>query len=429
MRRQLILQAAAVTAMVALAFVVPLALLVRDQAADNAFAAGERHAENVARSMALRAPLALDEQDLAGLTPSGTVAYEVSIVSEDGVVVGAAVPEREDLSAAFRGTADRVSLPGGGAVYLPVIGQDGTTSVVRVFVPRSEMRSGVSRSWLILAGLGVALVLIAVLIADRIGRTIVRPVAELSNSAAKLGSGDLGARVTPDGPSEIHGLGVEFNRLAEQIDRLLMSEREGAADLSHRLRTPLTALRLDVESLQESEGRERVLDDLASLERTVDYVIDQARRGTRHALPFERADIVAVSEQRVAFWRPLAEEQGRAVVAETPGETALVAMDYDEAGVMLDALIGNVFAHTPEGASIGVTLLNRDDDVLIAVEDAGPGFPDGSVLERGRSEGSSGLGLDIARRSALAAGGDLRVGVSRRLGGALVAIRLPLTRD
>jgi len=429
MRRQLSLQAAAVTLMVALAFVVPLAILVKDQAADGAFTGAERQAENVARSMALRAPLPLDEADLAGLTTGGGVSHEISIVYPDGTVVGAPVPPGEDISAAQDGTAGRVLVSDGGVVYLPVIGSDGATSVVRVHVPQGEMTAGVGRAWLILAALGAALVLIAVLIADWIGRSIVRPVADLSDSAAKLGAGDLGARVTPDGPAEIHGLGVEFNRLAGQIDQLLLSEREAAADLSHRLRTPMTALRLDVEALEEGEARERVVDDLAALERTVDYVIEQARRGSRTSLPTERVDIAAVSRDRLAFWGPLAEDQGRQVLAATPGASAVVAMDEDEATVMLDALIGNVFAHTPEGAPLGLSLLVRDDDILIAVEDGGPGFPDAGVLERGRSEGSSGLGLDIARRSAVAAGGDLRVGSSKRLGGSLVAIRLPLASD
>ena len=72
----------------------------------------------------------------------------------------------------------------------------------------------------------------------------------------------------------------------------------------------------------------------------------------------------------------------------------------------------------------------RTDDVLLAIEDGGQGLPDLGVLERGRSHGSSsGLGLDIARRSTEAAGGDFRVGTSRKLGGALIAIRLPLTVD
>ena len=221
-------------------------------------------------------------------------------------------------------------------------------------------------------------------------------------------------------------MGVEFNRLADQIDRLLISEREAAADLSHRLRTPLTALRLDVESLSAGSERERVLDDLSEMERTVDYVIDQARRGARTGLPSTRVNIGEVVADRVDFWRALADDQGREMKESRASLEAIVAMDRDDACAMLDALLGNVFAHTPEGTPLGVTMVTRAEDVLLAVEDGGPGLPDEGVLERGRSGGSSsGLGLDIARRSAHAAGGDLRVGASRNLGGALVAIRLP----
>ena len=72
-------------------------------------------------------------------------------------------------------------------------------------------------------------------------------------------------------------------------------------------------------------------------------------------------------------------------------------MAADDASAMLDALLGNVFAHTPEGSPIAVTSVVRTDDVLLAIEDGGPGLPDLGVLERGRSHGSSsGLGLDIA---------------------------------
>lgn len=427
MRRRLVLQAVAITSMVALAFVVPLAVLVKDFAADRALAAAEREAENVARYMALRAPVPLDETDLEELTTGADMGFEVSILMPDGEVVGAAIPPEEDLTQALAGTASRFVADPGGVVYLPVIDASGTTSVVRVSVPSSELMMGVTRSWMILGALGIVLVVIAVLIADWIGRSIVNPVAELSDSAAKLGAGDMGARVTPDGPSEIRTMGAEFNRLATRIEQLLISEREAAADLSHRLRTPLTALRLDIESLQDGEGRERVLDDLSDLERTVDYVIDQARRGTRTGLPAARVDISAVVADRVAFWSALADDQDREMRAAAATEKAVVAMERDDASAMLDALIGNVFAHTPEGAPMAVTLLRRGEDVLLAVEDGGPGLPDRDVLKRGESGGaSSGLGLDIARRSAESAGGDFRIGTSRTLGGAMVAIRLPL---
>lgn len=430
MRKRLILQAAAVTSMVVLAFIVPLAVLVSDFAADRALVGAEREAESIARLMAIQDPSQSGISDLEALLPRGVSAYQVSIVSPDGTVVGSPVPATEDLEEARSGRAYRSVVPDGEAVYVPVIGSDGATSIIRVFVPRSELRAGVSRSWLTLAGLGVALIAIAVLIADWIGRGIVRPVEELSATAERLGSGDLTARVEPDGPEEIQAVGVEFNRLATQIDRLLIMEREAAADLSHRLRTPLTALRLDAEALPRGHVADRLLDDLDDLERTVDFVIDQARSGSKSGLPTARTDIASIVADRVAFWRVLAEDQGRDLHSDLTTDAAVAAIESEDASVMLDALLENVFAHTPEGSPIAITSLVRADDVLLAVEDGGPGLPDIGVLERGRSHGSSsGLGLDIARRAAEAAGGDLRAGTSRRLGGAMIAIRLPLTTD
>ncbi len=430
MRRRLILQAAAVTSMVVLAFIVPLAVLVGDFAADRALVGAEREAENIARLMAIQDPAAPSIAELEALLPAEPTPYGISIVTPDGGVVGAELTDSENLDEARSGRAFRAIVPGGQSVYIPVIGSDGATSVIRVFVPTSELRGGVARSWLTLAGLGVTLVSIAMLIADWIGRSIVRPVADLSATAERLGSGDLTARVDPGGPEEIQAVGVEFNRLATQIDRLLVMEREAAADLSHRLRTPLTALRLDAEGLPSGAVTDRLLEDLDALEKTVDYVIDQARSGSKSGLPTSRVDIGSVVADRVAFWRVLAEDQGRDLQSELTNAAAVVAMAEDDASAMLDALLGNVFAHTPEGAPISVTSLIRSDDVLLAVEDGGPGLPDLGVLERGRSHGSSsGLGLDIARRSTEAAGGDFRVGASRRLGGTMIAIRLPLTAD
>lgn len=430
MRRRLILQAAAVTSMVVLAFIVPLAVLVSDFAADRALVGAEREAENIARLMAIQDPGFPTVAELEAILPPGSSSYEISIVTPEGTVVGAPLPATENLEEALTGRAFRAEVPGGQSIYIPVIGGDGATSVVRVFVPTTELRAGVSRSWLTLAALGVTLIAIAMLIADWIGRGIVRPVAELSTTAERLGSGDLTARVEPAGPEEIQAVGLEFNRLAAQIDRLLIMEREAAADLSHRLRTPLTALRLDAEALPSSTVTDRLMEDLDALERTVDYVIDQARSGSQSGLPTSRVDIGSVVADRVDFWRVLAEDQGRDLTSELTTGTATVAMAADDASAMLDALLGNVFAHTPEGSPIAVTSVIRSEDVLVAVEDGGPGLPDLGVLERGRSHGSSsGLGLDIARRSTEAAGGDFRVGTSRRLGGAMIAIRLPLTTD
>ena len=94
----------------------------------------------------------------------------------------------------------------------------------------------------------------------------------------------------------------------------------------------------------------------------------------------------------------------------------------------LDALLGNVFDHTPEGTGYRVQLGVVGEAVELAVEDDGPGLPTDAV-ERGRSgAGSTGLGLDIVRRTAATAGGELRLerGPSD---GARVVLRLPVLRE
>ena len=90
--------------------------------------------------------------------------------------------------------------------------------------------------------------------ADRVARGVVRPVADLAHTAERLGAGDLDARVEPAGPPEIVEVGHTLNRLAGRIVELLAAERELVADLSHRLRTPITALRLDAEALGPTSG-------------------------------------------------------------------------------------------------------------------------------------------------------------------------------
>jgi signal transduction histidine kinase len=97
---------------------------------------------------------------------------------------------------------------------------------------------------------------------------------------------------------------------------------------------------------------------------------------------------------------------------------------------VVDVLIDNVFAHTDEGVPVEIWVVPRADGaVVLTVEDAGSGLPSVDVINRGRSNaGSTGLGLDIVRRAALASGGSLELGRSR-LGGALVRLVLGRADD
>jgi signal transduction histidine kinase len=260
----------------------------------------------------------------------------------------------------------------------------------------------------VLGGLGLTLLAVALLVADRLARTLTRPISELATTAHRLGTGDLTARVRPDGPREVRDVGLAVNRLADRIGELLAAEREAAADLAHRLRTPLTALRLDAEALT-GPGRDRVLDDVEALRRGVDEVIAEARRPVREGLR-AACDARAVVLERVRFWSVLAEEEGRAVAVELPPGPAPVRLAEADLGAAVDALLGNVFAHTPEGTPFRVSVRPRPDGGTdVEVADAGPGLGE-HTPERGHSGGgSTGLGLDIARRTAEAGGGGLRL--------------------
>ena len=144
--------------MVVIAFLVPLGILVSALAFDRAVTGAERDAENVARLVAVVGPSMSDEAVVAAIGEPALVERGASLIFPGGEVAGLPVSNDEDLDAALAGAAFRAAVPAGEAVYVPVAQADGTITVVRVVAPSEELTSGVRRSWLILAGLGVVLV-------------------------------------------------------------------------------------------------------------------------------------------------------------------------------------------------------------------------------------------------------------------------------
>lgn len=420
MRRRLSWLVLAVTSMIVVAFVVPLGLLVRRQAESRALAGAQRTAQAVASGLAVASYLS---PDLPGsvvelvLAVSGEGA--TSVFLPDGGVTGPPAEASPAVIQARAGRALSADAAHGVEILVPVTGSTGTF-VVRTWVSDAELRHGVIAAWLVLSALGVLLVIAAVTLADRLGASLVRPVAALAGAARRMASGDLQARVAPDGPLEIADAGQAFNHLAGRLDDLLVAERESLADLSHRLRTPLTALRLQAEALPGAEG---LLEDVDRLGNQVDQLIAEARRRSPAAGP-RRADLGEMARRRAAFWQVLADEQGRAVTVSVAPGTLWLPLTEDELGAALDTLVENVFTHTPAGTGYGVSVSAPAPGLaLFVIEDGGPGFPHQGVAERGTSEtGSSGLGLDIARRAARRTGGDLTIG-ERPGGGARVEVR------
>jgi signal transduction histidine kinase len=291
-----------------------------------------------------------------------------------------------------------------------------------VFASDTRLRSGES-GWLLLLGLGsLGMLLLAAGAGELLTRRIVRPLLDTAATAQQLGSGNITARAPTDGPQESAAVGRALNRLADRIDQLIAEERETAADVSHRLRTPLTALRLDAEALRDPAEADRVGAHVTTLERMLTAVIHAARRPSREGR-MPSCDATAVVGERIEFWSALAEDQGRAGRVALPAGPLSVRAGADDLAAAVDALLENVIAHTPEGTDFAVGLRPAGGGAELTISDDGPGMPADEPV-RGRSDrGSSGLGLDIARRCAAASGGSMTLGSSTS-GGAQITLVL-----
>lgn len=439
MRWALVKVCLAVTTMVVVAFAVPLGLVIREMARDRAFSNAEREAAAVAPALSITTERDQLERVVASAGSDSGMAVHIPASSDkasggtSAVDLGRQRAAAADIATVRRlGRASTSDVPGGSTLLQPVALSSGEIAVVEVFVPDAEVTNGLTTAWTVLAGVGLALIVGSVAVADRLGVRMVRPAQRLVEGAHELGEGKLGARVPEEGPTELRLAAVAFNSMADQVVQLLANERELAADLSHRLRTPLTVLRLNAASLGDGPAAEQTRTAVAQLEREVDTIIRTAREAkpqTVAAGPGAGCDAAEVVRERMAFWSALAEDEGRKVRVAGVERPVRIPVARADLAAALDALLGNVFRHTTEGTAFAVDVHNGEDAVIVLVSDAGPGISDPeAAMARGRgsgSAGSTGLGLDIVRRLAESTGGDVRIG-SSVLGGTEVRIWIQL---
>ncbi|MEU6076529.1 HAMP domain-containing sensor histidine kinase [Micromonospora sp. NPDC047074] len=424
-------------ALVALAFLVPLATGLGDRARDEAIADAARRSALVTGALAVS-------------TDPDVVRRAVAASGDDPasrpVVHGLGTDEsatRADAASLDRARAERRSVVvdvSGGLLRLEPVVLGDRTAVVEVFVPESALGGDAGGRWLLLLAVAAALVGAAVLVVDRVAARAVDSVRGLVGAALAIGDGDQGVRVDPGGPRELAEAGHAFNRMADRLDAARTDERELVADLSHRLRTPLTVLRLDAEALESDDtsvgsfseaeldrrrGIRRIRQAIVTLEGEIDVLIKTTRKAVVHDAGPAICDVSEVVRDRMVFWAALAGDQNRPHHVSGAQLRIPAPVPRAELAAALDAVIGNVFRYTPQGTAFEVAVSRRDGYVAIRIDDAGPGIanPD-RALRRGASDrGSTGLGLDIAKRVALQANGSVSIDRAR-LGGASVVMLL-----
>jgi len=280
---------------------------------------------------------------------------------------------------------------------------------------------------------GVRLVVIA-LAAWWCARWLARPMARLVAAAQSLG-GSLtrGQRPPPLdehlGTREVRAAAEVFNRMAWQIRQLFESRALMMASISHDLRTPLTRMRMRVETAELAPAlRERCVADLAEMNLLIDAALEIFRSGAGAGREPQRIDLPALLQALVDDHV----EQGHAVATELPDEALVIESDALALRRIVDNLVVNALRYA---GSAQVTLARSARGVHIAVEDRGPGIAPERLAEvlqpfvrlessRNRATGGAGLGLAIARELAEALGGSLVLG-NREGGGLRAELTLP----
>ena len=394
---------------------------------------------------------ALSQQD------SGVAKYAVVVVSPDDVVrVVSAPAEAGDVAATTSGlTVQRLADSDGAPFDL-----DGDPDLSVASAPLSdgkylvfaaslgEVSSAISTArWtVLLVGLG-ALGLLAVLV-SLIGRSVVRPLEEMIDSADAISEGQLDRRV-PDGQadSESQRLAAALNAMLDRLSTSFAEQqaterelRDFVSDAAHELRTPLATVQASAEILAQVALEpddvvvvaRRVHTQSRRMAHLVDDLVLLARLQQGAQLDLAAVDLVEVATGAVD--RATARQPGWPTVLDTDGGPVVVMADRTRLEQVLDDLLDNVAVHTPAGTTATVVVRSVDGQAVVEVADDGPGLPAVELaracerLYRGsdaRTTGrpGSGLGLAIVRGVAEAHGGRLQL---RAADGFEAELRLPL---
>ncbi|MEU3599863.1 HAMP domain-containing sensor histidine kinase [Streptomyces sp. NPDC006798] len=304
-------------------------------------------------------------------------------------------------------------------VASPVVRDGDVVAVVLTDSPTDQLRERVLRGWLLIAAGESAAMLLAVAAAFRLTGWVLRPVRVLDAATHDIATGRLNSRVAAaGGPPELRRLARSFNEMADNVEGVLEQQRAFVADASHQLRNPLAALLLRIEllALELPEGNEEIASvrtEGRRLAQVLDDLLDLAL--AEHAsAPLELTDIGALAAERIASWRPVAEDKGVRLTGTGGAVTAWA--DPIALSSALDAVIDNAVKFTPGGAEVTVAVASRGESSTVVVTDEGPGLTEDELARVGdrfwrsnrhQNVKGSGLGLSISRALLSAGGGTI----------------------
>ena len=325
-------------------------------------------------------------------------------------------------------------------VSVPIINGSSVYGAVRLSFLHGEIDMAVADKTAILWWVAGGSLLLAAVMSFVVSGLVTRPLRRVESQVNALALGDFSGRLPEDaGPHEIRSLAAAFNSMASKLDSLIRQQRAFASDASHQLRTPLTALLLRIERAREAllldpvSADARLGDAEVEVERLTSIVegllaIARSEGGSHDVVP---VDLAVLALDRVENWRALAEERGVTIAYEGP-EHAVGSALSSAPEQILDNLVDNAIAHSPNGTAVLVRVREHKDDIELAVIDAGTGMTEDQckrAFDRfwraDSTKDGSGLGLAIVKHLVELSGGSAALVPGRGGSGVVATVRLP----
>jgi len=276
---------------------------------------------------------------------------------------------------------------------------------------------------LLLAGLAAAVGVAAV--SELQTRNILRPVRALVDAANHLAEGDLSQRLPVETHDELGEMAHAFNTMASKLEEQNALRRRTTADIAHELRTPLSVLQIELESLEDGlvEPDSAYLSGLQQEVRHLGCLIDDLRilslaDAGELALQHEQVDVAWLVRSTVRRIQDTARSKQISLQARVDEQTPMVQGDAQRLAQVLLNLLTNAINHTPPGGSVSASARSEPGRIVVSVQDTGTGISQADLphiferlyradRSRSRVTGGSGLGLSIAKSLVEAHGGEI----------------------
>ena len=292
---------------------------------------------------------------------------------------------------------------------------------------------------------GAIAAVIALVMARWLARGMTQPLRDMADAARRMEIGDYSTRVHTTTRDEVGQLAAAFNRMSRELENLEASRRDLVANVSHELKTPITAIRAHLENLLDGveqpnpEILEIMLAQSERLGRLVEQLLDLSKLESGE-VPLRREEVAlaplvaqVVSEIEVAC-----ADRDVALTSDLPDDLPAIEADPERVHQVLFNLVDNAVRFTPEGGAVRIEAERHDGSVLVSVVDTGVGIPEAALprlferfyrvdSSRSRGDGGTGIGLAIARSVVEAHGGTIHA-ESEPGQGSVFTFDLPLAR-